>query len=141
MVVPGHQRGHILGFPTANVGGHDAQDLPPDGVYCAMVFLPHLAQHFGATVSMGWNPTFDDVLEHRVEAHLHDFAESIYGRAIEVTLLAHLRDMRRFADGTELTRQIAADVERSRSILASQPQAGAAFRRPAADGSSVPHIG
>ena len=140
MVVPGHRRGHILGFPTANVGEHDALDLPPDGVYCSIVFLPHLARHYGATVSMGWNPTFDDVLEHRVEAHLHDFAESIYGRAIEVTLVEHLRAMRRFADGDELARQIAADVERSRSILASQAQADAAFRI-AAGGPSFPHIG
>lgn len=117
-VVSGHRRGHVLGFPTANIASIVAGTLPPDGVYSALVFLPHLGKTYGATVSMGWNQTFDDVLEHRVEAHLHDFAGTIYGCRIEVRTVALLRDMRRFADAVELARQIAADVETSRAILA-----------------------
>lgn len=120
MVVSGHRRGHVLGFPTANVGSVSAARLPPDGVYSALVFLPHEGRTYGATLSLGWNPTFDDVLEHRVEAHLHDFAADIYGQRIEVTIVALLREMRRFADALELSRQIAADVHASRAILASQ---------------------
>lgn len=120
MVVSGHRRGHVLGFPTANIGSVDAAKLPPDGVYSALVFLPQQGQVYGATLSLGWNQTFDDVLEHRVEAHLHDFAEDIYGQRIDVTIVALLREMRRFADALELSRQIAADVQASRTILASQ---------------------
>lgn len=117
----GHRRGHVLGFPTANIGSVDAAKLPPDGVYSAVVFLPRQGQTYGATLSLGWNQTFDDVLEHRVEAHLHDFSQDIYGQHIDVTIVAMLRDMRRFTDALELSRQIAADVRASRAILASQP--------------------
>lgn len=122
-MVSGHRRGRILGFPTANVGGLEGQVLPKDGVYCGLVHLHQRALTFGATISMGWNQTFDDVLEHRVEAHIHDFSDEIYDLSVEVTFVARLRGMVRFNDMTELARQIACDVHASRLILASR-QAG-----------------
>lgn len=118
IVSTGHKRGRRLGFPTANLSvGADA-DVPPDGVYsCVVAFSPTLEPR-GATVSIGNNPTFDDVADRRIEVHVHDLNADIYGATIVVTIVERLRDMVRFASVEELVAQTALDVQSSRSLLA-----------------------
>lgn len=117
-VVHGHKRGRILGFPTANIALSSAAVLGEDGVYSCWVKLPDRKTLYGATVSVGRNPTFDDVLERRVEAYIHDLDEMLYGLTIEFFIVHRLRDMTRFSGVDELIAQTARDVERSRALLA-----------------------
>ena len=116
VVVPGHGRGHGLGFPTANVAVA-CGNVPPDGVYSCWVRLPDDPLTYGATVSVGTNPTFDDVEGRRVEAYLHDFDGDLYGRMIEVRLVLLLRPTSRFRTVAELIAQTENDVRRSREVL------------------------
>jgi riboflavin kinase/FMN adenylyltransferase len=37
LVVPGEQRGRLIGFPTANVQVPQGSPLPPDGIYAGLV--------------------------------------------------------------------------------------------------------
>lgn len=120
VVVSGHKRGRLLGFPTANVAAIDPGALPPDGVYAGFVHLPHPMGCYGATISLGWNQTFHDVMDHRIEAHIHDFSGEIYGAAIVVTIVKRLRDMMGFRDAEALIRQIERDVQQSRLLLAAR---------------------
>lgn len=118
VVVTGHGRGRTLGFPTANIELFDATAMPPDGVYSSWIRRPPDTGFLGATVSVGENPTFDDVDGKQVEAYIHDLDESLYGCTVEVHLAMHLRPMLKFPTLAELIAQTAADVQRSRTVLA-----------------------
>lgn len=113
VVVHGDKRGRVLGFPTANIAMAPLSTYPDDGVYSAIVRLPQSDRIFGATASVGKNPTFDDVDTTRVEAFIHGLDEMLYGLVIELYLVKKLRDMRRFATVDELIAQTQVDVDRS----------------------------
>ena len=111
-VVRGDARGRTLGFPTANLDVPAALLVPPDGVYAGSALGRR------AAISIGTNPQFGGV-ERRVEAHLLDFDEDIYGERLVVQIWAHLRAQTTFASVDELVAAISADVARTR--LAESP--------------------
>ncbi|MDF2982861.1 MAG: Riboflavin kinase [Devosia sp.] len=113
-VVHGEKRGRALGFPTANIALASGNPFPPEGVYCCLVRFSHRDTLYGATVSVGTNPTFPDIASIRVEAHIHDLDELLYGLGAELRLLRRLRDMRRFASVEALIAQMESDVQQSR---------------------------
>ncbi|GAA1495075.1 riboflavin kinase [Paeniglutamicibacter kerguelensis] len=117
VVVGGNKRGRVLGFPTANIQVDALSGDLEDGVYAGLVSFPPGAETFGATVSVGNNPTFGDVKEKRVEAYIHDFDADLYGRRIGVHVIAFLRPMERFDTVDELIRQTSDDVVCARSFL------------------------
>jgi riboflavin kinase / FMN adenylyltransferase len=110
IVVRGDGRGRELGFPTANLDLPEGLLVPPDGVYAGW------ARDRRAAVSIGTNPHFDGV-ERRVEAHLLDFDDDIYGERLVVELWAPLRGQRRFDSLDELVAAIGDDVERTRGAV------------------------
>lgn len=115
-MIPGDQRGRILGFPTANLA-EISGCVPVDGIYACLARLPGEAGTREATLSVGTNPTFPDVNERRVELHIHDFEGDMYGRRLEVHVLQWLRDTQQLASQEDLIRQCVDDVERSRKVL------------------------
>jgi riboflavin kinase / FMN adenylyltransferase len=108
IVVRGDGRGRELGFPTANVDVPAGLLVPPDGVYAGA------ARGRRAAVSIGTNPHFDG-LERRVEAHLLDFDDDLYGQRLVVEIWSRLRDQGRFDSLEQLVTAIDADVERTRT--------------------------
>lgn len=126
-VVHGLKRGRILGFPTANIALANGQACPADGVYCCWLTLAGHETRFAATVSIGRNPTFDDVPQTQIEAHVHDFDENVYGASVDITLICRLRDMRRFPTVEALIRQTEADVAQSRAVHAALAQGDRRF--------------
>ncbi|MEH6781656.1 MAG: riboflavin kinase [Rhodoglobus sp.] len=117
-VVHGDKRGRELGFPTANIAVIDHGALPVDGVYACWVTFPPATVPHGATISIGDNPTFDDVTDRRVEAFVHDFDGDLYGAEVEFTVHSWLRGMFRCESLDELIEKTAADVAASRIALA-----------------------
>jgi riboflavin kinase/FMN adenylyltransferase len=107
-----------MGFPTANIELVLGNPFPAEGVYCGLVRLSRREILYGATVSVGTNPTFPDIASLRVEAHIHDLDEQLYGLSAELHLLHRLRDMQRFASVEELIAQMERDVLQSRQLLA-----------------------
>lgn len=111
----GYARGRAFGFPTANL---DLGDYvrPRLGVYAARidtgdgVLLPGVA-------SVGVNPTVGELPAPVLEAHLFDFSGDLYGRVIEVELIAHLRDEVKFASADQLKAQMTEDVIDARRAL------------------------
>lgn len=119
MVVRGHQRGRELGFPTANLDPDPEGFVPADGVYAAWATVD--AGVFPAAVSIGTNPTFDDVPERVVEAHLLDVDLDLYDRPIEVEFVEFIRPNHRFETLDALIAQMHADVAAARTALAASP--------------------
>ncbi len=114
-VVKGFERGRTIGFPTANISVAADRALPALGVYATRA---HVAGRLlmGAT-NIGRRPTFD-AGHVSIETHLMDFEGDIYGERMDLEIVAHIRGEQKF-DGVEaLTKQIAADVEEARRLLA-----------------------
>ena len=114
-VAHGDKRGRTIGVPTANVplGRHLE---PARGVYAVHVRLPDGREQPGVA-NIGLRPTVGGT-QSRVEAHLFDFDEDLYGQQVSVALVAYLREERRF-DGLEALRaQIARDAASARAVLA-----------------------
>ncbi len=122
-VVHGHHRGRQLGYPTANLGPDRVGMVPADGVYAGWLERPGRDagdpdQRLPAAISVGTNPTFDDVDDRTVEAYVLDRTDlDLYGELVSVDFLERLRGNVRFASVEELTEQMAHDVDRSRTLL------------------------
>ena len=114
-VVDGHKRGRSMGYPTANMS-HDVEGfIPADGVYAARITID--GERFGAAVSIGNNPTFGDVDEKTVEAHVLDQNLDLYGKRVELEFVEYIRPMNKFPDAEALVTQMHADERTIRSIL------------------------
>jgi riboflavin kinase/FMN adenylyltransferase len=113
-VVKGRQRGHQLGFPTANLESL-TECLPPDGVYATRLVLPYGA--FPSITNIGMRPTFAEPAR-TIETHVFDFDRDLYGITVKLELIERVRPERKFESGEALARQIATDVRRAREILA-----------------------
>lgn len=119
-VVVGHQRGRELGFPTANLPVPKGFAAPADGVYAGWLTRRDRpdAPAWAAAISVGRNPTFDDVPEVVVEAHVLDRDDlELYGVPVAVTFTDWLRGNVRFEGLDGLVAQIAADCGRARELL------------------------
>jgi riboflavin kinase/FMN adenylyltransferase len=123
-VVHGAKRGRELGFPTANLS-HDLEGfVPADGIYSGWLIDEGSANglrpgiRYPAAISVGTNPTFDDVPVRQVEAYVLDETDlDLYDHDVEVQFVSRIRGMVAF-DGIEpLKAQIAADVEKVRAGL------------------------
>jgi riboflavin kinase/FMN adenylyltransferase len=106
LVTHGSARGSRIGFPTANVEAIDTL-LPALGVYAGRAYVS--GKMWPAAVNIGANPTFGEQAL-KVEAHLIGFADSLYGKPLEVDFLERLRDIRPFASVAELKEQLQRDV-------------------------------
>ncbi|MFC3928940.1 bifunctional riboflavin kinase/FAD synthetase [Streptococcus caprae] len=99
MVVHGDARGRTIGYPTANLAILDRLHLPSDGVYVTEAIVNGRA--YRAMTSVGKNVTFDGQ-DLRVETHIFDFDQDIYGNFIEIVWLDKIRDMVKFSGIDEL---------------------------------------
>ena len=113
-VIKGEQRGHSIGFPTANLSVNPGITVPGIGVYAA---IARIDQHYyKAVVNVGRKPTFHADYPTVVEAHLIDFQQEIYGRELQLTFLKKIRDERKFNGIEELVKQITIDRDMADSL-------------------------
>jgi riboflavin kinase / FMN adenylyltransferase len=119
-VVTGERRGRTLGFPTANLHVKPGVLLPADGVYAVRARIDGLAQP--AVLNVGVRPTFGE-LRRTIEAHVLDWQGDLYGRWLELDLVARLRGEQRFDGPAALVTQITADVAAARAVLGAATRA------------------
>ena len=124
-VVHGHKRGRELGFPTANLSPELEGFIPADGVYAGWLvdegspMRLRSGTRFPAAISVGSNPTFDDVTARQVEAYVLDETDlDLYGHSVEVQFVARVRGMVAFEDVPALIAQMTDDVATVRRRLA-----------------------
>ena len=111
----GRQLGRTLGYPTANVAlGEYVR--PKLGIYATRTRLPD-GRVLDGVSSIGENPTVGAV-EARLEVHLFDFDEDIYGQTLETELIAFQRPELNFDSVETMVDQIGADAEEARCLLA-----------------------
>ncbi|MEV8251029.1 bifunctional riboflavin kinase/FAD synthetase [Microbacterium sp. NPDC076768] len=111
VVVHGLKRGRELGFPTANLSTIVDAFVPADGVYAGWLVDHDTGIRHPSAISVGTNPTFDDVLVRQVEAHvLGETGLDLYGHDVSVEFVERLRGMVAFEGIDKLMQQMAADV-------------------------------
>ncbi|MGW9114003.1 bifunctional riboflavin kinase/FAD synthetase [Microbacterium sp. NPDC055683] len=121
-IVHGLKRGRELGFPTANLAEDAEGFVPADGVYAGWLIVPRgdlgSVVRYPAAISVGTNPTFDDVERRQVEAYVLDEADlDLYGLRVEVQFVERIRGMVAFEGVEKLIDQMADDVARVRDAL------------------------
>ncbi|MDF2508735.1 MAG: bifunctional riboflavin kinase/FMN adenylyltransferase [Microbacterium sp.] len=110
-VVHGLKRGRELGFPTANLSTIVDAFVPADGVYAGWLVDHDTGIRHPSAISVGTNPTFDDVLVRQVEAHvLGETGLDLYGHDVTVEFVERLRGMVAFEGIDKLMEQMGADV-------------------------------
>jgi len=112
-VVTGFGRGVTLGFPTANIEP-EKELLPPPGIYAA--FVDTEEKRYQAVLNIGAKPTFEDYT-FSFEVHLLNFSGDLRGKRINTDFVEKLRDIVKFDSPETLKKQIAADVEKAKTIL------------------------
>lgn len=114
-VIHGQKRGRVLGFPTANMRIRFPNPAL-DGIYVTLVH--GLAEQPLPSVScIGTRPTVEDTDRVLLETHMLDYAGDCYGKLIHVEFLHKLRDNRKFADLTALSKAIEGDVTDARAFF------------------------
>jgi riboflavin kinase/FMN adenylyltransferase len=106
----GAERGHKLGFPTANLHPHN-RVIPRNGVYVTGTLIE--GQWRRSVTNIGLRPTFGDASEPSVETFVLNWDGDLYGDVVRVRFLYRLRDERKFSSVDELTKQIKTDVARA----------------------------
>jgi riboflavin kinase/FMN adenylyltransferase len=120
----GDQRGRTIGFPTANLIP-EAGMMIPHGIYVST--LRYDGRLWPSVTSVGVRPTIADDLAPNVETYvLDDFRVELYGRTIDVALLAWLRPELKFDSLQALVVQIAADCDDARRWHTRKDQTGSA---------------
>ena len=122
IVVGGHKRGRELGYPTANVSPQWDQCVPADGVYAGWLRVLGtdglVTKQWPAAISVGTNPTFNDVVTRVVEAYaLHETDLELYDLRVAVDFVARVRPMEKFSSLEELISAMGRDVAQTERIL------------------------
>jgi riboflavin kinase/FMN adenylyltransferase len=128
-VVHGLKRGRELGFPTANLSADLEGFVPAEGVYAGWLVDggshdadrsgdPRRSIRYPAAISVGTNPTFDDVHARQVEAYVLDETDlDLYGHTVEIEFVARIRGMVAFEGVGPLIEQMTDDVVQVREEL------------------------
>ncbi len=114
MVVRGNERGHTLGFPTANLHPQN-RVIPAHGVYVTGTLID--GQWRRSVTNVGTRPTFETGTEPSVETFVINWSGDLYGDVIRVRFLYRLRDEKKFASLEDLKAQIENDVARAENYF------------------------
>ncbi len=116
-VVRGDDRGHRIGWPTANLVPGPRFARPRRGVYAGRARFD--GEYPQAAINVGVNPTFGGDPSSTpigVEVYLLDFEGDLYGKTIAVEFHERLRDELVFESAEALSEQIKDDVEATRRL-------------------------
>lgn len=116
IVESGERNGRNLGFPTANLQ-LGALVHPKHGVYAVRARIEGEADWRAGVANFGRTPT-TGLRDPLLETHIFDFSGDIYGRWLEVQLIAWLRPELTFASVDAMVAQMHKDAEAARGILA-----------------------
>ncbi|PIE40991.1 MAG: bifunctional riboflavin kinase/FMN adenylyltransferase [Gammaproteobacteria bacterium] len=113
-VVHGDKIGRTLSFPTANVLLNRLKS-PLNGVF--LVSIEGIGdQLLPAVANVGLRPTVNGH-QSRIEAHLLNFDQNIYGRRVHVMFHKKIRAEKKFNNLDELKKNIQLDIENAKAFF------------------------
>ncbi|MDY0363438.1 MAG: riboflavin biosynthesis protein RibF [Bacilli bacterium] len=115
VVQPGSKIGTALGYKTANIFINNSYYDLMHGVYAVFVEVDN-KKYFGVG-NVGYNPTVNTQDKPRIEVHILNFDESLYGKTISIDFVYHIRPEIKFSSKLELQSQIKEDIIIAKRIL------------------------
>lgn len=109
--------GKTLGYPTANIKvAEEYKLIPKNGVYAVKCEVN--GKSLNGMMNIGFNPTVsgDEV---STEVNLFDFDDDIYGEAISVRFIEHIREEQKFESLDDLNAQLTKDKETVQHLFSS----------------------
>ncbi|MCG9695985.1 bifunctional riboflavin kinase/FAD synthetase [Shewanella sp. Isolate11] len=113
-VAHGEKIGRTIGFPTANIA-LKRKVSPVRGVFAVKLHWDG-SDSYDGVANVGFRPTVNG--QHcQLEVHLFDFDGDLYGKTVEVELVAKIRDEQPFKSLDALKLQIKNDADRALALL------------------------
>ncbi|MFA5800468.1 MAG: riboflavin kinase [Candidatus Peribacteraceae bacterium] len=112
-VVEGAGRGRLLGIPTLNINLKAAPPSLTHGVYACWIEFKS-ERHMGA-MHFGPRPVFSD--SDSFEVHVIDATPRQRPATVDITVVAKLRDIKKFPSAEALKTEIHRDIRQVRAIL------------------------
>lgn len=119
-IIHGLKNGRKMGFPTANLHTHSMYVMPKEGVYAGEVLWNKNC--YPAMINVGKNPTIGEFKNDRIEAHLFDFDEDLYGQAVTFRFLHYLRGDVKFSGLSQLANQLQKDQQAALAYFAQRKE-------------------
>lgn len=113
-VAHGQKLGRTIGFPTANIA-LKRNVVPVRGVFAVRLYWDGSDVYEGVA-NVGFRPTVNGQT-YRLEVHLFDFSGDLYGKRVEVELVAKIRDEQPFESLDALKKQILNDANEARALF------------------------
>ncbi len=113
----GSQRGHEIGFPTANLKPQN-RVIPRMGVYVTSTLINDVWRR--SITNIGVRPTFENNAEPSIETYVFDYEGNLYGDVLRVRFLHRLRSEKKFGGIEELKAQITKDTRRALEYFSRQ---------------------
>lgn len=115
-VAEGKKLGRTIGFPTANIIITDQDKIIPKiGVYAVKVKIRQF--EYSGMLNIGFNPTVSSSKEIKMEVHLFDFNQEIYGEELKVSFVYRVRDEQKFSGIDSLKQQLELDKKQIIQML------------------------
>jgi len=111
----GDKRGRTIGFPTLNLRLPESL-VPARGAYAVKIHGLE-EKSLNGVANLGNRPTVSG-LETRLETHVFDFDQQVYGKHVCIELVDFLRAEKKFESFDELMAQITKDSDQAKRILA-----------------------
>jgi riboflavin kinase/FMN adenylyltransferase len=118
-VAHGDKLGRGLGFPTANIP-LGSERVPLHGIYVVEVAGIEAAKQWPGVASVGVRPTVKAGAPPLLEVHLFEYSGDLYGRHLQVSFLAKLREEEKYQGLDALRAAIARDVARAKDYFAAR---------------------
>ncbi|MEO1101706.1 MAG: riboflavin biosynthesis protein RibF, partial [Pseudomonadota bacterium] len=116
VVEGGEKRGRTIGFPTANL--HLGELIhPKHGVYAVRVRIDGETDWRDGVANFGRTPT-TGLRDPLLESFIFDFDDDLYGKRIEVALVAFLRPELKFESVDDMVDQMKRDCDDAKARLA-----------------------
>ncbi len=115
-VAHGQKIGRTIGFPTANIA-LKRKVTPVRGVFAVKLYWDN-SDIYEGVANVGFRPTVNGQVC-QLEVHLFDFDGDLYGKTVEVELVAKIRDEQPFGSLDALKKQIKNDADRAKALLGS----------------------
>jgi riboflavin kinase/FMN adenylyltransferase len=118
-IVSGKNLGKKLGFPTANLYIEETYKLiPKNGVYVVSSVIDGKKTY--GMMNIGTNPTIAPKNPRSIETHFFDLEADLYGKTLQIDLLAKIRDEQKFDSLEQLSKAMEKDREFSMEFLRSR---------------------
>ncbi|MCL1141464.1 bifunctional riboflavin kinase/FAD synthetase [Shewanella gaetbuli] len=114
-VAHGQKIGRTIGFPTANIA-LKRKVVPVRGVFAVRLFTYDSEEEYQGVANVGFRPTVQGQVC-QLEVHLFDFDGDLYGKRVDVELVAKIRDEQPFESLDALKKQILNDANEAKALF------------------------